>query len=72
MLRREFIKSTSLTLGGLFLAGQVAFGGPEQQNYRRKIARAKIYRLHGHARSGCATPPQYLDTIEYGLSNIGF
>lgn len=72
MLRREFIKSTSLTLGGFLLAGHVAIGKPGRENNNRKIARAKIYRLHGHARSGCATPPHYLETIEHGLSNIGF
>ncbi len=69
MLRREFIKSTSLTLGGILIAGHVALGRPEKENFNRTIARAKIYRLRGHARSGCATPPHYLETIEYGLSS---
>jgi hypothetical protein len=71
MLRRDFIKTASITLGGL--GGLIALGhlpsfaaGTDDRKSRRKKRRA--FHLHGDARSGCATPPELADLLEKGIS----
>ncbi|UCD17797.1 MAG: twin-arginine translocation signal domain-containing protein [Candidatus Zixiibacteriota bacterium] len=68
MLRRDFIKTTALTAGGIVVLGTIL---PEPAGAAEKSVRPYIkrdYRLVGHARSGCATPPELTPFLENGGS----
>ncbi len=70
MLRREFIKTTSITLGGLIVFSNLpSFGANNYIEGRRKI-RSRVYHLHGDAKSGCASPPELTDLLANGISYV--
>lgn len=70
MLRRDFIKTGSLTLGGLLIIQNIPWGGlgPELPTTQR--AKKRSFHLYGHARSGCASPPELAPFREYGFALI--
>ena len=71
MLRRDFIKTASITLGGL--GGLIALGhlpsfATGQSSKKNRKIHPRVFHLHGDARSGCATPPELADLLEKGIS----
>jgi len=70
MLRREFIKISSITLGGLVVLGHVPSLAVGASNQKSPKPHRRVYHLHGDARSGCATPPALAGLMENGISNI--
>ncbi len=70
MLRRRFIKISSVTLGGLITLGHLPSLAFETNPGRTLKKRARVYHLHGDARSGCASPPELTGLLENGISNI--
>lgn len=73
MLRRDFIKTAVLTGTGLILASELVLASSEspQDNKPMKLSK-RTYQLHGHARSGCATPPELFGIIENGINCLPY
>ncbi len=67
MLRRDFVKLSALTFGGIILAGNFVFAGPEKKHEIKKPS-AKILNLQGNAGAGCATSPDVCLAMEHGLN----
>ena len=67
MLRRDFIKSASLAIGGTLILNNLSFAenllGPKTDS----TPKPKAYHFHGHARSGCATRPELAPFLEKGF-----
>ncbi len=73
MLRRDFIRTGSVFLGGILVAGRFGFTRPARHAMPaappgKKTGR--IYRLYGDARSGCATPPELASLLEKGITRV--
>lgn len=70
MLRRDFIRVTFISAGGLYILGNI----PDAAAYAdvRKIARPKSRKLcfHGHRKSGCASRPELSRALENGFSSL--
>jgi hypothetical protein len=66
MLRREFLTLTAVITGGFLISGGILppYGISEEQP--TKPSRQRNYHLHGHARSGCASPPILAAMLENG------
>ena len=58
MLRREFIKVSSITLGGFIAVSHLPSLAIGKNSGKASKTRNRFYHLHGDARSGCATPPE--------------
>ncbi len=70
MLRRQFIKSTSIVVGGIVITGNIVFAEEKRLNLKpRKVTRRNL-RLKGIGKNGCATPPDFQNMIETGINNI--
>jgi len=67
MLRRDFIKSAGLTIGGVLVLNNLSFAenllGPKTES----SPKPRVYHFHGHARSGCATRPELAPFLEKGF-----
>ncbi|MEW5925659.1 MAG: hypothetical protein AB1746_16880 [Candidatus Zixiibacteriota bacterium] len=73
MLRREFIKASFITFGGVVLAQNALMSMPlTDTNRNKRKAGRPVYHLHGHARSGCATPPELQYILENGIASLPF
>ncbi len=70
MLRREFIKVSSITLGGIIAISHLPSLAIDKNSGKAPKARNRFYHLHGDAGSGCATPPELTGLLENGISNI--
>lgn len=72
MLRRDFLKASSLVMGGMLILGEIP-SLEDRGNPGRDIRRFKpTYRFHGHARSGCASPPELAPLVESGIIAMPF
>jgi len=67
MLRRDFIKSAGLAIGGTLILNNLSFAenllGPKTES----SPKPRVYHFHGHARSGCATRPELAPFLEKGF-----
>jgi hypothetical protein len=70
MLRRRFIKISSVTLGGLITLAHLPSLAVDTNSGKTLKKRTRFYHLHGDARSGCASPPELAGFLENGISNI--
>lgn len=70
MLRRNFLKTGSLTLGGMMLAGNLVFARNRITKHPSHRTKKPHYRLHGDPQSGCASTPEYIEAIEFGMSEL--
>jgi hypothetical protein len=73
MLRRDFIRTGSVFLGGILVAGRFSFAPRANCTLPAAPPGRKaggIYRLHGDARSGCATPPELASLLEKGITGM--
>lgn len=68
MLRRDFIRSGSILIGGVLVLHELPLAEPVDQN------RSPSYYSdpckpwhHGHRRCGCATPPHKQALMEWGI-----
>ena len=70
MLRRDFIRVTFISAGGIYILGKVPFA--EASARRRKITSIKSNKLnyHGHAKSGCASRPELSRAFENGFVSL--
>ncbi|HHI02738.1 MAG: hypothetical protein DRP51_03560 [Candidatus Zixiibacteriota bacterium] len=69
MLRRNFIKSAFVAIGGVLVIGRVPMADTfEKVNSGYLVGRLSKPRLtlHGHRRSGCATRPELAAVFEDG------
>jgi len=71
MLRRAFLKTGTIFLGGTILLYKL----PLAESYKNKLPlkgknSCRHYAFSGHARSGCATPPEFQAHLEHGISRI--
>ena len=68
MLRRDFIKTSAITFGGIIIAHEALLSAPLVVTEQKiKKSGKTIYHLHGHARSGCASPPELQPMLENGI-----
>jgi len=67
MLRREFIKNSSLVVGGIILGTGIIMADTTDKHRKERRRIKRHYHLHGHARSGCATPPEMQSAMEQGI-----
>ena len=67
MLRRDFLKSSSLVFGGLLVISQIPQGLVNEETHPAQSSFIPVYRFNGHARSGCATPPELMPMLECGM-----
>ncbi|RKX27934.1 MAG: hypothetical protein DRP46_09365 [Candidatus Zixiibacteriota bacterium] len=71
MLRRDFIKASAITFGGIVIAREVLLSSPlVMTEQRNKKSGKTVYHLHGHARSGCASPPELQPMLENGIMSL--
>jgi hypothetical protein len=70
MLRRRFLKVSSITLGGLITLSHLPSLAFETNSGKTPEKHNRVYHLHGDARSGCASPPELAGLLENGISNI--
>jgi len=75
MLRRKFIKSSSLTLGGIIALSSLptfcfkSEAAPMTTSEKTGKTQ-RMYHLHGDARSGCASPPELAAFYENGIMSV--
>ncbi len=67
MLRRDFIKSGSILVGGVVLLRQIPLAEPAEYKSAQTPSRKPVLRHHGDRRCGCATPPDRQALMEWGL-----
>jgi len=72
MLRRQFVKTTSIAVGGIIVAGNFVFAAEKKLNLKPRKTFRQNLRLKGIGKNGCATPPDFQDMIESGISDIGW
>jgi len=73
MLRRDFIKTSCLCFGGVLMMHNALFAAPSRdEKHDRAKGRRPVYHLHGHARSGCASPPELQPLIENGIMALPY
>lgn len=68
MLRRDFLKTGVIIGGGVLLLHSIPLAQGEMTEPEHKRVGARRYHLHGHARSGCATPPELMPFLEGGCT----
>ena len=67
MLRRDFLKASSLVMGGMLILREIP-SLEDRPEYTGNVKRFKpTYRFHGHARSGCASRPELAPLVESGI-----
>ncbi|UCD94411.1 MAG: hypothetical protein JSU69_11725 [Candidatus Zixiibacteriota bacterium] len=72
MLRRDFLKASSLVMGGMLILREMP-NLEDRRNPGEGIRRFKpTYRFHGHLRSGCASPPELAPLVESGIMAMPF
>jgi len=67
MLRRDFLKSSSLVFSGLLVISQIPQSFVCEDAHAAESSYTPVYRFNGHARSGCATPPELMPMLERGM-----
>ncbi|MFH2037722.1 MAG: hypothetical protein ABIJ45_15075 [Candidatus Zixiibacteriota bacterium] len=72
MLRREFIKSTTLAVGGIVLAGNIVLAGEKRVILKPRKIPSRNLRLKGIGKNGCSTPPHFQNMMATGHMNIGW
>ncbi|PKK84221.1 MAG: hypothetical protein CVT49_04440 [candidate division Zixibacteria bacterium HGW-Zixibacteria-1] len=71
MLRRDFIKTSVLTFSGVLIAQNALMSLPLlDTNHNRRKTGKPAYHLHGHRRSGCASPPELQRILENGITSL--
>ncbi len=68
MLRRSFLKTGVIVGGGVMLLHSIPFAQSMATEPEQRRSGPHRYHLHGHARSGCATPPEQAMFLEGGCS----
>lgn len=75
MLRRNFIKSAFMTIGGILVLGRIpmacTFEKINSGNLNRTLSKSRLT-LHGHRRSGCASRPELAAAFEDGYNVLPF
>jgi len=67
MLRRDFIKSAGLAIGGAMILDNLAFAEEFVAQEADSGRGPRMYHFHGHPRSGCATRPELAPFLEKGF-----
>lgn len=67
MLRRDFIKSAGLAIGGALIINNLSFADKFLEPETVSNPKPRMYHFHGHARSGCATRPELAPFLEKGF-----
>jgi hypothetical protein len=71
MLRRNFLKTGAIFISGAVLLNRLPQASLTDDNpIKRVINTGRHYAFSGHARSGCATPPEFQAHLEHGISRI--
>jgi hypothetical protein len=72
MLRRDFLRASSMAMGGLLILREIPSPGNRRIRGGGMKRPKPIYRFHGHARSGCASPPELAPLVENGITALPF
>ena len=71
MLRRDFVKTSFLAFGGVLLMHSAFAMSPSAADGNEIIKKRRpVYHLHGHAHSGCASPPELMPMLEQGIMSL--
>jgi hypothetical protein len=72
MLRRDFIKTGLISIGGIIAFGGILSADTVTDNESENFGGKRRMNLHGHRRSGCASRPKMSSAFEHGFSTSPF
>lgn len=72
MLRRRFLKLSTVIGLGVFSIDPLTWAGPDNNHERRIPGHRRRLPLVGHASAGCASPPDILNFMEHGINRLPY